>query len=214
MWTGAILAGGRSRRLGGLNKANLILGSPAAETPEQSGGATVLARQLARLARVVDRTIIIANNVDEFRAAGVPVVPDAIPGAGAIGALYTAVHAADTDHVLAIACDMPFVTEPLLRHLVDEGRKADIAIPRTRRGYEPLCAAYARRSAASIKRLIDAGKFKLSDVALVPGLTVHEIGPEDLAAFGHEEELFFNINTPEDYARAIDLDGEYRSHRG
>ena len=37
MWTGAILAGGRSRRLGGLNKAALKIGN-----------ATVLDRQLAK----------------------------------------------------------------------------------------------------------------------------------------------------------------------
>jgi molybdenum cofactor guanylyltransferase len=214
MWTGAILAGGQSRRLGGLNKANLILGSPAAETPEGLRGTTVLARQLARLARVVDRTIIIANNVDDFRGAGVAVIPDAEPGAAAIGALYTAVHSSDTDAVLVIACDMPFVSEALLRYLVDAGRTADIAIPRTVRGYEPLCATYSRRSAAAIKRLMEEGRFKLSDVALIPDLTIREIGSGELAAFGHEDVLFFNINTPDDYARAIELAGEYRSLTG
>ncbi len=212
MWTGAILAGGRSRRLGGLNKANLILGSPAPETPDRLRGTTVLARQLARLARVVDRTVIIANKADEFRDAGVPVIPDLEPGA--MGALYTAIHSSGTDHALVIACDMPFLSEALLRHLVDAGQTADIAIPRTRRGYEPLCAAYSRQSAASIKQLMERGRFKLSDVALIPDLKVREIGPEELAAFGHEDELFFNINTPQDYSRAINLEGEYRSLRG
>ena len=214
MWTGAILAGGQSRRLGGLNKANLILGPPAAETPEQERGTTVLARQLARLACVVDRTIIIANKIEEFSEAGVPIIPDIDPGAGAIGALYTAVHSSGTNRTLVIACDMPFVSESFLRHLVKTGADADIAIPRTARGYEPLCATYSRRSAASIKWLIEEKRLKLSDVALIPDLTIREIGPEELAAFGHEDELFFNINTPDDYRRAIDLDGEYRSLRG
>jgi molybdenum cofactor guanylyltransferase len=214
MWTGAILAGGQSRRLGGLNKANLILESPAAETPEGLRGTTVLARQLERLARVVDRTIIVANKREEFSQAGVPVIPDIEPGAGAIGALYTAVHSSSTSRTLVIACDMPFVSEALLRHLVRAGEQADIAIPRTSRGYEPLCATYSRRSAAAIKRLIEEKRLKLSDVALIPDLRIIEIGSEELAAFGHEDELFFNINTPEDYRRAIELDGEYRSLRG
>src|SRR5712692_88293 len=85
MWTGAILAGGRSRRLGGLNKATRDL-APL-------GGASVLDRQLARLRRVVDRTIIIANDAEAFRATGVPVIPD---------------------RTLVMACDMPFVSEALL----------------------------------------------------------------------------------------------------
>jgi molybdopterin-guanine dinucleotide biosynthesis protein A len=200
MWTGAILAGGHARRLGGLNKAGLIL---------QPGGASVLDRQLARLRRVVDRTIIIANDAQRFSGAGIPVIHDLVPDSGALGALYTAVHAAGTDGTLVIACDMPFVSERLLAHLVSVGGSVDIAIPCTARGYEPLCATYSRRSADELRRLIDERRFRLSDVARIPGLRVHEMGREELEAFGPEEVLFFNLNTPEDVARAIDIDGEY-----
>lgn len=200
MWTGAILAGGRARRLGGLNKARLIL---------HPGSASVLDRQLARLRRVVDRTIIIANDPEPYSGAGVPVIPDMVPDGGALGALYTAVHAAGTDRTLVIACDMPFVSERLLAHLVSVGGPVDIAIPRTARGYEPLCATYSRRSAKELRRLIDERRFRLSDVARIPGLNVHEVGRDELNAFGPEEVLFFNLNTPDDHTRAIDLDGEY-----
>ncbi len=146
MWTGAILAGGRARRLGGLNKAGLVL---------HPSGASILDRQLTRLSRVVDRTIIIANDPEKFTGAGVPVIADLVSDGGALGALYTAVHSAKTDRTLVVACDMPFLSEPLLAHLVDVGGAADIAIPRTRRGYEPLCATYSRRSAVELHRLID-----------------------------------------------------------
>ena len=200
MWTGAILAGGHSRRLGGLNKAGLIL---------HPGSASVLDRQLSRLSRVVDRTVIIASDAQRFADAGVPVIADLLPDAGALGALYTAVHAAATDRTLVIACDMPFVSEALLAHLVDVGRTVDIAIPRTARGYEPLCATYSSRSAVELRRLIDEKRFRLSDVARIPGLNVREIARDELKTFGSEEVLFFNLNTPDDYARAIDLDGEY-----
>jgi molybdopterin-guanine dinucleotide biosynthesis protein A len=200
MWTGAILAGGRSRRLGGLNKAGLVL---------RPGGPSVLNQQLSRLSRVVERTIIIANDADRFSSAGVPVIADLVPEGGALGALYTAVHAATTDRTLVIACDMPFLTEPLLAHLVAAGRDVDIAIPRTARGYEPLCATYSHRSAQELRRLLDEKRFRLSDVATIPGLNVREIGRDELQTFGPEEVLFFNLNTPDDYARAIDLDGEY-----
>jgi molybdopterin-guanine dinucleotide biosynthesis protein A len=200
MWTGAILAGGHARRLGGLNKAGLIL---------QPGGASVLDRQLARLRRVVDRPILIAHEAERFRSAGVPVIPDMVADGGALGALYTAVHASGTDWTLVVACDMPFVSERLLTHLVSVGQSVDIAIPRTERGYEPLCATYSRRSASELRRLIDEQRFRLSDVARIPGLNIHEVGRDELETFGPEEVLFFNLNTPDDYARAIDLDGEY-----
>jgi molybdopterin-guanine dinucleotide biosynthesis protein A len=203
MWTGAILAGGRSRRLGGLNKSAL-----------QFGGASLLDRQLARLRRVVDRTIIIANDAEAFGASGVPVIPDLEPGNGALGGLYTAVHMADSDRTLVIACDMPFVSEPLLAYLVEAGRSVDIAIPRTARGYEPLCATYSRRSAGELLRLIEEKRFRLSAVAQITALAIREIGPGELHPFGPEQVLFFNINTPEDRARALDLDGEWGNPRG
>ena len=195
MWTGAILAGGQSRRLGGRNKSALPIGA-----------ATVLDRQLALLRRVVDHTIIVANDAAAFATAGVPVIPDLTPGDGALGALRTAIQAARTDRILVIACDMPFVTEALLSYLVNAGRSADIAIPRTARGYEPLCATYSSRCAAELTRLIEQRRFKLSEVALIPGLIIRELGPDDLGPLGPEELLFFNINTSDDYARAIDLD--------
>ena len=200
MWTGAILAGGRARRLGGLNKAGLVL---------HSSGASILDRQLSRLSRVVDQTIIIANDADRFIAAGVPVIADLVVDGGALGALYTAVHSAQTDRTLVVACDMPFLSEPLLAHLVEVGRAVDIAIPRTRRGYEPLCATYSRRCAPELRRLLDEEQFRLSDVARIPGLNVREIGQDELKEFGAEEVLFFNLNTPDDYVRALDLDGDY-----
>ena len=195
MWTGAILAGGQSRRLGGRNKAALKIGAT-----------TVLDRQLTRLRRVVDRIIIVANDAAVFAWTGLPVIPDLTPGEGTLGALRTAIHAAQTDRTLVIACDMPFVSEALLAYLVEAGRTADIAIPRTARGYEPLCATYSRRCAGELARLIEQQRFKLSEVALIPGLIIRELGPDELEPFGPEEMLFFNINTSDDYARAIDLD--------
>lgn len=200
MWTGAILAGGRSRRLGGSNKAGLIL---------RPGGASILDRQLMRLRRVVDRTIIVASDADRFSAAGVPVIADLVPDGGALGALYTAVHSAETERTLVIACDMPFVSEALLAHLIGIGREVDIAIPRTARGLEPLCATYSRRCAPELRRLLDEKRFKLGDVARIPGLNVREVGRDELIAFGPEEVLFFNLNTPDDHVRAIDLDADY-----
>jgi molybdenum cofactor guanylyltransferase len=195
MWTGAILAGGRSQRLGGQNKAALKLGA-----------ATVLDRQLTRLRRVVDRIVIIANDAAAFAWTGLPVIPDLTPGDGALGALRTAVHAAQTDRTLVIACDMPFVSEALLRRLVEIGQSADIVIPRTTRGYEPLCATYSRRCEDELTRLIEEQRFKLSEVARIPGLIIRELGPDEFGPLGSDEMLFFNINTPDDYARAIDLD--------
>lgn len=204
MWTAAILAGGQARRLDGRNKAALRLGH-----------AVILEQQLAVLRAVVDQTVIIASDDTPYRSYGVPIIPDLVPGAGAIGAVYTAIRSASTARTLVVACDMPFLNVPFLSHLVAAGSDVDIAIPRTARGYEPLCATYSRRCADPLRRQIEAKHLKVSDVlAAVRGLTIRELGPEEIAPYGQDEVLFFNINTPDDYTRAVGLAAEYRSQSG
>jgi molybdopterin-guanine dinucleotide biosynthesis protein A len=174
-----------------------------------AGQARRAADVLARLRRLVDRAIIVARDGDRFAAAGVPVVGDLVPDGGALGALYTAVHSAETERTLVVACDMPFVSEPLLAHLIGIGRDVDIAIPRTARGVEPLCATYSRRCAAEIRGLLNERRFRVGDVARIAALEVREVSGDELRAFGSEEVLFFNLNTPDDHARAIELAAEY-----
>jgi molybdopterin-guanine dinucleotide biosynthesis protein A len=199
-WTAAILAGGQATRLDGRNKAALRLGHAA-----------VLERQLTILRDVVGRTVIIASDEAPYRSYDVPIIPDLVPGTGALGAVYSAIRSVRTDHTLVVACDMPFLTAPLLAHLVEAGSNVDIAIPRTARGYEPLCATYSQRCASLFRRQIDARRLKLSDVlASAQGLTIRELGPDEIAQYGRDDLLFFSINTPDDYARAIDLEAESR----
>jgi molybdopterin-guanine dinucleotide biosynthesis protein A len=182
MQTAAILAGGRARRLGGLDKSRLVI-----------GGRTILQRQIDLLHGLVDRVIVVADEPGRFADAGVPVVPDARPGCGSLGGIYTAL-------VLVLACDMPFVTTPFLARVLEAGRDADIAIPRARDGYHPLCACYGPACAAPILRRMDAGAFKVMD--LLSDVRVREIGPEEVAAFDPDDLLLLNVNTPDDLARA------------
>jgi molybdopterin-guanine dinucleotide biosynthesis protein A len=195
MCTAAILAGGNATRFGGRNKAALRLGPDV-----------VLERQLAVLRRVVDRTVIIANDEAPYRSYDVPVIPDLAPGTGALGGIYTAIKSAPTAYTLVVACDMPFLSAPLLAHLVEAGRDVDIAIPKTSRGYEPLCATYSRRCAPVLQRRIEAQQLKVTDLlASDHGLSIRELGPDVIDQYGREDLLFFNINTAEDYAKALEL---------
>ena len=96
---------------------------------------------------------------------------------------------------------MPFVRAAFLRYLVDAVRTADVAIPRTPGGYEPLCACYARRCAPHLRRQIERGVLKIQDV--LPHVRVREVGPHEIAPFDPEGLLFCNVNTPDDYSRAL-----------
>lgn len=164
----------------------------------------LIERQLAALDGVADRVVVIVSSVDaadRFADLGVPRVPDAVPGAGAIGGVYTALTATPAARTLVIACDLPFLRAPFLRHVIRAAEGADAAVPRTPDGWQPLCACYARTAAAALRDRIDRGAFKLADA--LADLRVHEIGPEEIGPYDPDGMLLFNVNTPHDYARAL-----------
>ncbi len=186
----AILAGGRARRMAGADKAALIVGD-----------ARIIDRQLGALAGVADDIRIVANDRSRYDRVEAPVVPDALPGAGALGGIYTALLDAHHDRVIVLACDLPFVTRELLTRLVLESRDeaADAVVPRTARGLEPLCAVYRTRCAGALRARIDRGALQIASA--LEDLRVRELGGQALAAYD-DGSLFENVNTPHDYARA------------
>lgn len=195
MWTAGIIAGGAARRFGGRDKGSLMIGRHS-----------ILERQLHVLRQVADHILIVANDCSRAEMLGLPVVADLIRGAGSLGGIYTAISSAPTERTLVVACDMPFLSAEFLRHLMDAGRTADIAVPRTAEGYQPLCATYSRACARPMRGDIDAGVLKLGRfIAAAHGLTIRELGPAEIAPFDAAGMLFFNINTPDDHARALEL---------
>ena len=189
MWTGAILAGGQGRRLGGIDKSALVVGS-----------LSILDRQLALLRALTPHILIVVGETTGTAAADATVVTDRVAGAGALGGLYTALVDAPTEQVLVIACDMPFLTAPFLARLAERGKGADAALPRDERGRHPLCASYDRRIATHLKARIDRGELRVGDA--LAGLDVRELGPDELALFDPDGRLLLNVNTPADFERA------------
>jgi molybdopterin-guanine dinucleotide biosynthesis protein A len=189
MWTGAILAGGQARRLGGINKSALLIGSDS-----------IFDRQVSLLRRLTPHILIVTAETPQVRPPGTTWVTDRISGAGALGGLYTALVEAPTEQVLVIACDMPFLTAPFLARLAERGDGIDAVVPRDERGRHPLCASYDRRIAGHLKARIDRGELRVGDA--LAGLDVHELGPDELASFDPDGRLLLNVNTPADYERA------------
>jgi molybdopterin-guanine dinucleotide biosynthesis protein A len=193
MCTAAILAGGHGRRMGGQPKTLL-----------QIGPTRIIDRQLAVAHAVTSRVAIVANDRELYTGLGVPIWTDLQPGTGPLGGIYTALTHATTAVTLIIAGDMPFLTAEFLRYLVESGRDVDLAIPCTPKGCQPLCAAYNQTCINTIQRHLDADILKVAD--LLPAVRVRKLEPNDTAPFNPNGTLFFNINTPRDYATALNME--------
>jgi molybdopterin-guanine dinucleotide biosynthesis protein A len=191
----AILAGGRARRLGEIDKSALLI-----------DGVSIMARLLTVLRRITPDVFAVGDRYGAAAAAGLRTFPDIVPGCGVLGGIYTAIVNARCDRILVTGCDMPYLSEPFLRHLVqlsDAGQGDAVVMPRTAQGYEPLCAIYSRASATGIRERLDRGE---REAALPPsGVRMIEVSPDELAAFDPRGLLFVNVNTPHDYAQARGL---------
>lgn len=192
MIAAAILTGGQARRLLGRDKSRLVTGAD---------GRTILDRQLALVGPLVSEILIVTSpeRAADFAAlpshagpAPIRVVTDHYPGTGPLGAVLTALEAADSAGVLVIAGDMPALTGPFLRSLIAEHEKTgnEITAPASERGLEPLAAIYARTSHAALRSAFDAG-----ERALHRAMHLAKLGVMPAAA-----SIFHNINTPEDLA--------------
>jgi molybdopterin-guanine dinucleotide biosynthesis protein A len=188
---GAILAGGLSRRMGGGDKALLPL-----------AGRPVLAHVIERLAPQVGGLILNANG-DPARWAGfgLPVAADSLAGhpgplAGLLAALDWAAERAPGREWLACApCDAPFLPRDLVRRLAGAlaGGRAAVAASGGRR--HPVAGLYHVGLRAGLRGFLAAGGRRAGEWAERIGAGVAEfpVGPVD---------PFFNLNTPEQLARA------------
>jgi molybdopterin-guanine dinucleotide biosynthesis protein A len=188
--TAAILAGGRARRLGGVAKGLVTV-----------AGTAIVARQLAALAPLVGDRVIVAGDPAPYAAIaaqhGARLVRDRDPGRGPLAGLDAAVAESACDWLLAFACDLPFLDEPLVRALLAPPPGADAVVPRVDGRAQPLAAGYARAIAPRVRARLDAGQLRLLE--LVDELTVHWL---ELPAGAR---ALVNVNTPEDLARAEEL---------
>lgn len=191
-WDAYILAGGQARRFGGRDKSALVL-----------NGRPLLARQIAMLRPHVQRIAIVGGTREQHGRCGAPIVPDRMREMGALGGLYTALVHARTDRVLVLAGDMPFVTGGFVEFLARRAPMSDAVIPRDDRGLQPFCAVYARRAARGLGQALREGVREVR--VAVTRLRLHVVEGRALSAFDLHGRLLHNINTPDDYERAIAL---------
>jgi len=195
---GFILVGGASSRMG-RDKSRLML-----------GGQTTVERIAESMAQVVTRVRLVGGpaggRYDRNRFQSVPDLADSW---GPLGGIQAALHAAEAEWCIAIACDLPFVSGDLWRRLFElksnTTESFDAVVPIQADEYpQPLCAVYRRvpcRDAAD--RSIRNGEH--SPRALLDKVKTRYVPFAEIADLTGASNFFFNINTPENYERAEQL---------
>lgn len=191
MLTISIQAGGQSSRMGEDKALKPFLGRP------------LIQRVIERLTPIADEIIVTTNRPEAYNFLTHRLFTDLKPGRGALGGLYSAIASASHPIVAVVACDMPFASPSLIktasRLLVEE--EVDVVIAKSDEGYEPLHAVYRRETCLpAIESAIDADQWKV--IAWFPKVKVRVFTSEELKQSDPSGLAFWNVNTPEEFAKA------------
>jgi molybdopterin-guanine dinucleotide biosynthesis protein A len=185
-----ILAGGLSTRYGGENKAFLRV-----------GGMRILDRLFAVYGELFDEIILVTNNPGEFLEWDALIVTDVFPVRSSLTGIHAGLFYARHPFAFFSACDTPFLEKELVETVLDSLEPGiDLVIPQTSAGLEPLCAAYSQRCLKAAEEHILQNKFKIQ--MALSGKRIKKIPEDVLRQKDPELRSFFNVNSPEDLARA------------
>jgi molybdopterin-guanine dinucleotide biosynthesis protein A len=179
-----LLAGGESRRMGTDKAALLFRGKPLWQI------------QLDLLSKLDPTEILVSARTDPlWRPSAVQFVADAAPSRGPLSGLTASLSRIRTGHLLALAVDMPFMTERYLRSLCDQIESDRGVLPIIGDRAEPLAAIYPAAGYVDLVAALCGTEFSLQ--ALTKKLV--ETGKlTTLSVTKKEQKLFWNLNEPAD----------------
>jgi molybdopterin-guanine dinucleotide biosynthesis protein A len=192
-----VLAGGESYRMG---QPKLSL---------DFGGVPLLTRIVLQLKQRFDEIVIVAApeslTAPSFEIAAVRVVHDDTAFGGPLEALRRGLVALEHDVGFACSCDLPLLNAYVADALVGMIEDFDAVIPEVGGKLQPLHAVYRKRCASAIGSLAATGEKRLT--ANANAVNARRITENELRAIDPELRSFFNVNTPDDYTRALQLAG-------
>ena len=191
---GYVLAGGGSTRFG-RDKALV-----------EVGGMPMIARMIQLLQSVTQQVKIVAA-AGKYAAFGTEVVADRWPGEGPFGGIITALEdaaasAARPEWNLMVSCDMPFLTHEWLAFLSERATdsKAQVVLPHSAGGPEPLCACYRTDAATALRAAFERGVRKVTDG--LQGVATEVLDESGWKRFDSAGRLFWNMNRAADFEEA------------
>ena len=196
--TGIVLAGGLSRRLGRDKAVEPIDGEP------------LISRVIRRLEDLTDEIVVVVNN--SARGEQLPlsdstkVAVDIYPDSGSLGGIFSGLSAAKNDWGFVVACDMPFLNSSLIARILTLRHSYDAVVPVLGGFPEPTHAAYSKACLPHIERRLKSNQLRIA--AFFDSVRVMSLPEEEVDQFDPEHLSFFNVNTPDDLARAVALIGE------
>ncbi|MGI9621504.1 MAG: molybdenum cofactor guanylyltransferase [Acidimicrobiales bacterium] len=183
-FSGVVLAGGRSSRMGEDKALIDFKGRPLVQVSLdaiQSAGA--------------DEIFVVGGNREALSGIGVRWVPDDYPGEGPLGGIITALRKAETQVVVVLACDHTETAGPAITAVVGALGTADVVVPVVEGRRQTLHAAWRRECLPVVEAAFESGARAVTDA--LARLEVVDLLDGDPC-------WFRDADTPADLSRSAD----------
>ena len=184
--SGIILAGGLSSRFGGRNKALIEWnGRPHLDHIRQAFG------------DLFQEIILVTNTPGDFAAWDMTLVTDLFAERSSLTGIHAGLFYAKYPLAFVTACDTPLLQPALIRMLLEASHDdADVVIPQTDNGLEPLCAVYSQRCLPPISHRLGQNDFRIR--SFFRQVRVQHVPETHLRQSDPDLRSFYNINTSDD----------------
>lgn len=178
--TGIILAGGKSSRVG-QNKALLEL-----------AGKKIIEIIYGKIRNSFCEILVISNTPQDYEFLGLKTYKDIFPGLGPLAGIHSGLLNSSTERNFIISCDLPLISTEAVEYIRDYKSDKAAVIYKMGDYLQFLCGIYTKKCLTSIEDALISKSLKLRDFVI-------KIDAEKIKADRFSDEIFFNLNTIEDY---------------
>ena len=192
---GLVLAGGKSRRMGGHHKGDL-------KYHEQSFQDHVI----AELRKLTDKIFLSYGPVSHGEYPECQIVRDKYPEIGPVGGLCAGLEHSEYGMLMVAACDMPLLNADLYRYLwkslsekeEEREKEYDGVVPVTEGKMHPLAAIYRASALRILEHQIEENNYRVTDA-----VKAMDILYVDVTENVDYVQMLRNINTGEEYQKLV-----------
>ncbi|GAC1320580.1 MAG: hypothetical protein NVSMB22_05110 [Chloroflexota bacterium] len=185
MVSGAVLAGGQSRRMG-RDKATLLL-----------NGVTLLERAVRSLLLLCDEVLVVGNVYDLPHDPRIRFVADGVSNMGPLAGIAAALTHAQGSWVVVLGCDFPFVDAGVLRRVAELAAGYDAAVLRLDGRCHPLHAVYGRHVHDTLHDHIVDRRLKVTE--FLNAIDTRWVEPDEIGDIDACRRSLINVNYPHEW---------------
>lgn len=184
-----VLTGGKSLRMG----------TPKFLLPFD--GEPLISHVVRRLRSLFTDVVVVAAADQSLPSLPAKIVRDELPYQGPVGGIYYGLRAVAQEISFVTACDAPFLNLTLIRSLLNALGAADVAVPIWQDRLQPLHAVYRSSVKPYLEQQLNEGR--LRPTFLYERVTTRIVSETELLQIDPQGLSFININTPQEYQRAL-----------